>query len=281
MKTKFFLIALLLLSPTIISATCSLDVTLINQDPYPAVPGDYVNLVFQITGVENPECGKVSFELLEKYPISFDPSESNKIQINSGTYQKDYSSYLIASFKVRLDEHALDGANKIETLYGRQDLTSSHQIKNFNLEVQDTHADFEIHIDKYSPTTKELTVEILNIAKIDVEALTVEIPKQPNADVRGTNRIVVGNLDSNEYTTADFKADLTDGEISFKILYTAPTGDRREVTKTTVYDSAYFTPKDGDTNISIWVYIIGAIILIIIVRWLWKKRKKKNSNRHH
>lgn len=47
-----------------IAETCGLDVGLINQEPYPAVPGEYVKVVFQITGVDNPECGKIDFELV-------------------------------------------------------------------------------------------------------------------------------------------------------------------------------------------------------------------------
>jgi len=58
-------------SLTFVSAEgCNLDVSLINQDPYPATPGDYVKLVFQVNGVSNPQCGTVEFELLEQYPLS-------------------------------------------------------------------------------------------------------------------------------------------------------------------------------------------------------------------
>ena len=82
-----------------------------------------------------------------------------------------------------------------------------------------------------------MTIEILNIADTDIEALTIEIPKQDNIVIKGTNRVVVGDLDSNEYTTADFKANLKDGEINLKILYTDQTGIRREVMEKVFFDS--------------------------------------------
>ena len=50
---------------------CSLSVELVNQDPYPANPGEYVKVVFQINGLNNPDCDKVSFELKENFPEYF------------------------------------------------------------------------------------------------------------------------------------------------------------------------------------------------------------------
>ena len=56
MKGSIFIlvIAIIFLSSNV-SAVCNLDASLINQDPYPAIPGDYVTIVFQLAGVENPD----------------------------------------------------------------------------------------------------------------------------------------------------------------------------------------------------------------------------------
>ena len=62
------LVFVLVLALSFVSASvCELDVTMLNQDPYPAVPGDYVEIVFQIAGIENPECGRVVFSLYLNY----------------------------------------------------------------------------------------------------------------------------------------------------------------------------------------------------------------------
>ena len=37
----------------VFAGVCDLDVSLINQDPYPAIQGDYVKLVFQVDGHSN------------------------------------------------------------------------------------------------------------------------------------------------------------------------------------------------------------------------------------
>lgn len=279
---KSVMIALAILFNLTFVMSCTLNATLVNQDPYPAIPGDYVTLVFQLTGVENPDCKTVSFELISSYPISFDPNESSEKIIKGGTYQKDYASYLSIPYKVRIDPNALDGQTKLETKFGGgTNYGDVFYTKTFYIEVEDVHADFELHIDKYSYDTKKMTIEILNIADSDVEALTLEIPAQDNIWISGSNRAIVGDLDSNEYTTADFTADVEDGDIEVKVLYTDETGTRREINKTVTFESVYFastkTSKTGS-----WIsFIIVIAVIGAIVWWILKKRKKKKERLSH
>ncbi|MFH1500346.1 MAG: LPXTG cell wall anchor domain-containing protein [archaeon] len=257
------------------AVACNPTVSLINQDPYPAIPGEYVKLVFQVSGVENPDCTGLYFELIEQYPISFDPGTGSIVYFDAGFFNRDYSSFLIAPYKVKIDKDAIEGDNPIDTKLTISKTGVSFR-KQFNLYVEDSNADFEVHIDKYSYATQEIVLEILNIANTDVEALTLEIPKQDNIEVKGANRVVVGDLDSNEYTTADFKGALKDGEIDVKILYTDQTGIRRELTKTILYDSAYFadTQVDG-TSTSIIYTIIILVVLALIIWWYFGRKKRK------
>ena len=256
---------------------CDLEISLINQDPYPAIPGDYVKLVFQIDGVENPECGKIQFELLEQYPLVFDPNFDPKIIIDAGTYQKDFSSFLIAPYKVRVDEDALDGDNPIEVQYktGPMGVQLSNQ---FNLNIEDSRADFEIHIKDYNPTTKELTFEILNTADSDVEALTIEIPKQNNIIIKGPKINIVGDLDSNDYTTASFEAIPSKGEITLKISYTDTINERRSLEKTVIFEPEYFEDRtNGKQKMSIWLYLFWLLIIISVIRYFYLRRKRKKK----
>ncbi|GBE19762.1 MAG TPA: hypothetical protein ENG87_02435 [Candidatus Pacearchaeota archaeon] len=268
-------------SISLVNAACELDASMINQDPYPAVPGNYVKLVFQITGTENPECGRISIELLEKYPISFDPGESSLVQIRGGTYQRDYSSYLIVPYKVRLDENALNGENKIEVRFGKGNLSESYKSKSFNIEVEDTHADFEIFIKAYDAKTKKLTFEILNIAESNVEALTLEIPKQDNITILGSKTNILGDLDSNEYTTADFTATPKQGEITIKISYSDAINKRRTIEKKVLFEPEYFKPSDADQKKPWYVYLIYILIAGAVVYFFYRHRKKKKERYGH
>lgn len=268
------------------AADCGLKVNLVNQDPYPAIPGDYVKVVFQIEGLSSPTCGNVDFGIKEEFPFSLDPNTVNPVTIKSGTgTSSKYSSFYVFPMKLRVSEDALDGDNLIETYYTSDG--SIDFITNFNISVKDIRADFEVYVKNYDPLTNTFTLEILNIAKSDVKALTLEIPKQDNINVKGANRKVVGDLDSNEYTTTDFEATPLNGKIEISITYTDPINVRRTIDKTITYDSSYFSDRStGKSSSKVWIYVILAVIVIWII-WrqvkkskMKKKLKEKAMSRH-
>jgi hypothetical protein len=278
--TIIAILALIYSFATIVSAQpCNLEISMINQDPYPAIPGDYVKVLFQIDGLESTECGIVTFSVKENYPIYLDPNTQNPITINSGTYQKDYGSFYLAPYKLILDENALDGDNPIEVSYSTS--RASNVVKSFNINVEDTRADFEIHVKNYDYTTNILTFEILNIAKADVKALTLEIPKQTGIEIKGANRVVVGDLDSNEYTTADFEAIMPEGEsnLNLNVIYTDSINVRRELQKVVDFDSSYFMDRNKDKKKTpYWLFVIIVLVIVIIV-WRRISKKKREKER--
>jgi hypothetical protein len=255
---------------------CNLTTTLLNQDPYPAVPGDYVKLVFQVEGIDNPDCDDITFNLLADYPIEFDPGESGLRTFKKVDYIKDYESNILIPYEVRINENALDGANPIEIR--AQSRHSAPLSKTFDLEIDDVRAAFEVYVKDYSYVTNEITLEILNIEESDIEALSVEIPKQDAIQIKGANRIVVGDLDSNEYTTADFEAVPSDGEFKITLIYSDTINIRRTVEKTVTFDSSYFTNRKADQKTtSKTTYIIYAVIVLLILWWIVRKFKKKKK----
>jgi len=269
-----FLLSVFYLAGSVI-ATCNLDVSLLNQDPYPAIPGDYVKVVFQIDGLENTACGEVTFGIKEGYPFYLDPNVENPKSINSA-FQKDYSSSSQQPYKLRVDENALDGENPIEIYYS---VGSTDVIKEFNLTVEDTRADFEVNVKDYDYKTNALTLEILNIAEVDVSALRIEIPKQDEVGVKGANKVIVGDLDSNEYTTATFEAILPEGEtkILINVSYEDSIGITREIQKMVDFDSSYFSDRNKDKKSQpYWLYIL---IIVGIAFFVWRKISKKKREK--
>ena len=258
---------------------CELNATLLNQDPYPATPGDYVKLVFQIKGVDNPECNDIIFELLKEYPIEFNPGESGVRDFKKVNYIKDFESNILIPYEVRVNKDAIDGNNPIEAKF--RSIGRARLSKEFDFEVEDVRADFEVYVKDYNYLTKELTIEILNIEKSDIEALTIEIPKQKNIDIKGSSRVVVGDLDSNEYTTADFEAMVFNGDFELKIIYSDKINVRRTIEKTITFDSSYFTGRAADKEtISTYTYIFGMVITLLITYYIYKRIKKKENGRH-
>lgn len=260
------------------AAACELEVSLLNQDPYPAIPGDYVKVVFQITGLENPECGLVKFGISEEYPISLDPNTTNQVTIEAGTFQRKYSSSYLAPYMIRIDKNAIEGNNPIEVSYS---VGLTNYLEEFNIYVEDSRADFEIYVKDYDYSTNELTFEILNIEDVDIQALTIEVPKQEGINVKGANKKVIGDLDSNEYTSADFEMVLPDGEseINVNLIYTDSINIRREINKTVHFDSDYFTDRSGTQKKTPWLWIILAVAVVGWIIYRRIKKKKKEAER--
>ena len=147
--------------------------------------------------------------------------------------------------------------------------------------MDDTHADFEIFIKNYDPKTKKLTLEILNIAESDVEALTLEIPQQENIEIQGTKTNIVGDLDSNEYTTADFTAVPKEGEIKVNIYYSDAINERRTLEKSISFDPSYFVSSEDAAGTAWYIYLLYVVIVAGVIYYFYDRRQKKKREHKH
>jgi hypothetical protein len=252
--------------------TCNLNIELLNQDPYPATPGEYVKLVFQVDGLESPGCAKrIYFTLLEQYPIEFDAFSDPTHVIKGDTYINKFDSFYLATYKVRVSKDALDGSIPLEIIY-KFEGSDSIVAKDFDLEIKDISADFEIFV--YDYLNNRLSFEILNTGKADVNSLIFEIPSQEGIKIIGSNKQIVGDLDSNEYTSTDFNVQSMNlEELKVIIHYTDKIGVRRTLEKTVSYNSSYFEGRDENKRSIPWVWII----IIAIIAWYCYRRYKKNK----
>lgn len=281
-KYSFVFAFLFLLSVGFASATksCTLDMVMLNQDPYPAVPGENVDVIFQITGVQSIDCGKVSVRLNGKFPFNVAPSNPNYRSIESGTFLRGYENFWLVPYTLKVDENSPEGNNKAEfTLSSRNE--DYQVIKEFNINVQEVGTDFEVFIRDYDFSLNRITFEILNIGKNNIEALTIEIPRQENIQVKGANRNIVGFLDSNDFTTANFEAIPSEGKIDLNIYYTDTINNRRSVSKTVFFEQDYFQGRLRDQKkTSSWFYIAIILIPLLIIYYFYNKRQKAKKKKH-
>jgi hypothetical protein len=219
-----------------------------------------------------------------------DPGVKSKVSLFGGTYiDDDYKTHWLIPYDVRVDKDALDGDNPLKVRFDFEGSGSEiGESKDFDVNVQDVRTNFEISIKDYDDDTNSLTLEILNFGEHDAEALTVEIERQENINVKGNSKNIVGSLDANDDTTFSFEAVPKDGEILLTIVYTDEINVRRKLDKTITYDSSYFTGRKADEIVSkpVSFYVsIGLIILMILIwfreRWKKKKHKEKIRALHH
>ncbi len=274
MKRELISLLLLFMLSIVAAEVCQLDVSLLNQDPYPAVQGDYVKLVFQVDGIANTDCRTVTFELVEKYPLVFDAGQQRKFTIDAGTYTgSNYQDFFMANYKVRVNADALDGANPIEVRYNYG--AGATQTKEFDLEVEDVRAEFEIFVSDYNPVTKMVTLEILNIGSHDIEALTLEMPEQDGFDVVGSSINIVGDLDSNEDTSADFKVDAKTGSYKVVMRYSDTNNERRSIEMDFGLDVDQFGSVEDNGGAWKWIGWVVVVVVAVFFAWRWRKKKKR------
>ncbi|MEI6732076.1 MAG: hypothetical protein WCK90_05370, partial [archaeon] len=154
-------------------------------------------------------------------------------------------------------------------------LADNYLNSKFNITIEDSRSDFEINVKDYNAATGSFILQILNIGKYDVDAVTIQIPKQANIDVKKTDRVIAGTLNANEDTTTTFEAIPKDGAINVTVLYNDANGVRRTVDKTVVFDSSYFTGRIADqkSGISAWYYVIALVVVVVLI-FIWRKRRK-------
>ena len=125
-----------------------------------------------------------------------------------------------------------------------------------------------------------LVLEIVNIGENDAEALAIEIPEQENIKVKGPNINVVGALDSNDYTTAEFEAGLKEGDIKIVIRYTDEINERRSKEEIVYFNPEFFEDKKTNKNkLSNYLYFILFIVIAVISYFIYRvfaKNKKKH-----
>lgn len=86
-----------------------LKITLLNQDPDPVQPGEYVDLRFKIEKQGDGTFKNISFTLPETYPLSLDPSEKQTKNIGSWGGQIDNDEeYYMLHYKAFVNEDAKD-----------------------------------------------------------------------------------------------------------------------------------------------------------------------------
>lgn len=283
MKKEFICLIIILVAMIfpLTSAACDLSVSLLNQDPYPAVPGDYVKAVFQINGTEETDCKDVFINLLPEYPFSFDAGEKGSFSMKGGNYLSGYPSFIMAGFKLRVDKDALDGDNKIKVEYGyNSDSGSATMTKDFYINVKDARTDFDVMIQDYSKSSNTITFGIVNTGKNNAESLVFEVPFQDNIKLKGSSNIIIGSLNSNDDTTVTIKGVPKEGEILVKLSYNDANNVRRVVEKKVQFVETLNGDNVAKPYRGVYFYLFWIIFAMAIIYFgygYYKKRKDRDD----
>ncbi len=254
---------------------CTLTPSLINQDPILAIPGESVKVIFQVLGTDDPSCGTVLTELVEEYPFSIDPGYNTKISSKGGTFVRDFNSFLIVPYKLRIHQDALDGDQQIKIKISSDNYKTS-KIHEFNLSVKDVRTDFIVTIDSFSFTTNQLVFGLANIGDQDAKSITFEVPQQDSIAIDGGHTKIIGDIDSNEDTTLSFSAIPKNGEILIVIAYNDKNNIRRSVSKTILFTEESFSSTRKNSTHSTSLILLWVVVISVVIYIYWSRKKRKH-----
>lgn len=294
---------------------CQLSMDLVNQDPNPAVPGDYVKVLIQVSGIENPYCNGAKVKLEPEYPFSLDPGDTTLQTLAASTYVQDYKTAWTIPYKLRIASDAIEGDYQLKLICDSgvnnyfDDLSVE---KHFNITVTDVQTDFDAVIQETSGT--QVSIGIVNTGKNTANSLVVGIPQQDNFVATGTSKQIVGNLAAGDYTLVSFdiasrlqrngnrtiQGQNSDNQVQnigsgneqmleVQIDYTDGIGKRRSTIKDIQFSSTAtqgnFTAArltSGQTGrsstssgTSVWWYVAGAVVLVAVGVVVYKRKEIK------
>lgn len=278
-------------SGTVYTDVSYIQTSLVNQDPYPADPGAYVNLLFKIENRGTVSANNVSVELLPEYPFSLDPGVNPVTNLGTvGSLQIGNNAFLV-NYNVRVDENAINGENEIKLKYSTGD-GSTYNNATFDVDISNPRTTFAVIAQDAS------TLAIANTGNNTAMAVIIGIPDQPNFRVNGTTDSILGNLNAGDYTLATFQiipvrsnnSSTVSNNLTVEVSYTDTLGIRRTVDVYVPYNFATsfgngfgnttgrFTRSGSSLTLSngllyIVIGVVGIVVIVVIIKIRTRKKK--------
>jgi len=261
-----------------ISNSADIDVSLINQNPDPAEPGKYVELKWKVENIGSLNAENVIFEVIPKYPFSLDPGESAQQKIGSLWGRQIGDNGVTVTYRLKVDENAVEGQNEIEIRYSLDNGISWQNPGKFYISIRTHDAILNVKKVSYAPDPMPpgkktvLSIELENMAdsllkdikvnlvliKIIQTAVAVSYEELPFSTIGTTNLQVIKSIEAGKTKTIEFTlipdpdADANIYKIPITIQYSDELGtnySKSEVISVIVGDKPILEPLIDSTSI--------------------------------
>lgn len=249
-------------------------------------PGKSFNIEVSIKNNENIDLEDVSINLnLQDLPFS-----SDSFNINYDEILEDKSK--TANFELDVFESAKPGDYQIPLQISYQDPEDSTKIKTIsasaNVKVSsEPYVDIDLG-DNYLIEGQEgnINVKIINKGIADIKFLEVEIESISKVNLISSNRVYIGDLDSNDFDTAEFSVipklsttGSTNTNVNIILVYKDVFN--KEYTKIFNEQIKIYSKKEAiglglitKNNTFTYILIIVVLIIIYLIYRRIKKRRK-------
>ena len=276
MKSRILLSLLFIIAVSMfasaVSAADVLTVSLVNQDPDPAIAGNIVEVRIGVENTEGLPSEDAVLELEDQYPFSMVPGESAVKKIGTlGSYQTG-DNYKIVKYRIQVDKNAPAGTYDLVFWQYQEGLKESAGIKKtISIDVKGKEGAEVIYIDKTDLVPGKQTdmqFVITNLGSAPLRDLSFSWENEDNIvlpvgsdNTKYIKYIDVGESAELDYmVVADSNADPGLYKLDLSLKYEDPlTGEDEEINTiagvyvggATDFDVAFSESSAGETSFSI------------------------------
>jgi len=289
MKTQtkiIFAIFVIFISILSLISVSALTVKFVSVSPDTTEPGKSFNIEIRIENNENTDLNDVSVNLnLQNLPFS-----SDSFEISYDEILEDKSK--TASFELDVFESAKSGEYQIPIQISYQNPDDSEKTKTIsasaNIKVSsEPEVDIDLG-DNYLIEGQEgkINIKIINKGIADIKFLEVKLDSISKTNLISSDRVYIGDLDSNDFDTAEFsvtpKSSVIEGtNTNANIILVYKDVFNKEYTKEFSGIVKIYSRKEAislgliaKNNTSTYIIIIIVVIIIYIIYRRIKKRRK-------
>lgn len=249
--------------------------------------GSSKDLVFKLKNLDSLKLKniKVSMDLdprvvgtnLIEYPFGIVGSGKTKtLESISPGMEKEIS------FTIRADNDATSGIYKVPVTINYLDaLDTEYSSSELVSVVIMSNPDLEVIIDSTEitreKTTGELLVKVINKGLGDIRFLTLELQENEHFEVLSqSNSVYIGNLESDDFDTADFKVRINDIENKIELpVFLTFRSDNNEISEySTSLELKIFSEEELNGPESKVGLIILVLVIIVVVSGIIYRKKK-------
>jgi len=215
MKMKMFILTLVLISmmftiPVYAQDSPSIRVSMINQNPDPVRPGEYVTVRLRVENIGEGDAKNVRIEFQEQFPFSLDPGVSSIKEIGSLGSLQAGNIGVIVDYDIRVSRQAVEGKNKIAFSTWREGTIPITQ--EFDVDVRTLESGISIRSVKVEGLTPgkegfiEINVENPSDSTISDLSLELNLAKEnlPFAPSGSSATKTIRFIESNQISTFKF-----------------------------------------------------------------------------
>jgi len=289
-KNKFWILltAIFLTQIYLVSA---LTITSVTSNPNEVQPGEKFSLDLKIENNLNQDIEDVVVSLdLSKITYFAPYQSSNEVRIDSINEDDNEK----ANFDLIASSDVISGTYTIPVTVSYT-YTDSDGVQNESLGVISVIVNAKPKIDVSSEgsvlikgTKGKISIKVINSGLGDSKFLSISLNQVAGLRITDSNNVYIGNIDSNDFDTADFNVFVNadaPSSINLPVELTYTDSRNNQITENKIISIKIYTIKEAtdlgliskNNTFLIIISVIGVLILFLIYRRIRKKNRNKRN----